>query len=122
MQQLAVTDGRGPDDERAIGDRRLNAWVFARAFQYRASPNCGARLAKSHLVGIHQSKISESEVANSAGGSADVQRIAWSDENDSKIRGINAHGLPRTSTQATDPGPPRLWTRPISASGTCRWP
>ena len=39
-----------------------------------------------------------------------------------RISHVHRYGLPSTITHATEPGPPRLWTKPSSASRTWRAP
>ena len=76
VMQIAVADGCGPHNERAIGDRIGHGFEFFRLRKDRRSSHGGACLAKRHLVEIHDAKVKESEVAHGASGSANIERVA----------------------------------------------
>ncbi len=46
-------------------------------------------LAKGQLVGVYYAKMEETEVAHGTGGGADIERIAWADEDDAQAIGFD---------------------------------
>jgi len=50
--------------------------------EQRCGADGGTRLAKSQFIRVHHAKMEESEVAHGAGGGADVEGIARTDEDD----------------------------------------
>ena len=84
MLQLTEADGGGSDDKRAVRDgfgERLE--LFGPGEQRRGADR-GTRFAKSQLIGIHNTKMGEAEVAHRPGGGADVEGIARTDEYDAQ--------------------------------------
>jgi hypothetical protein len=84
MLQLSEADGGSSDDKRAVRDGFGERLEFFGAGEQRLGADCGARFAKSQLVGAHHTKMEKSEVAHGTGGGADVKGIARTDEYDAQ--------------------------------------
>ena len=82
---FAVADGGGADDERAVGDGCGESFVDFGGLENFCRADRRARALESYVVGMHEAEAGKSEVADGAGGGADVQRVARVDENDSEI-------------------------------------
>jgi len=93
---LTLADGGGSDDECAILDGFGEGLELFGAGEQRRGANRGARLAKSQLVGVYYAKMEETEVAHSAGGGADIERITRADEDDAQAIGF---GVGRQGTR-----------------------
>ena len=74
--QLTEADRGGSNDKSAILDGFGDGLELFGMGEQRLGADGGARLAKSHLVGVHHAKMEEAEVTHGAGGSADVEGIA----------------------------------------------
>ena len=83
--RVAATNGGGANDESAVRDGFGNILELFGAGEERRGAHSGACFAKSQFVRIYDAKMEEAEVAHSAGGGADVERIARVDENDAQI-------------------------------------
>ena len=84
MVQLAVADGGGSHDERAIGDGVGDALELLRIRKHGRGADGGARLAKGRLVRLDHAQMAEAEVAHGARGRADVERVARRNQNDAQ--------------------------------------
>jgi len=83
--RLAAADGCGTDNEGAIRNGFGNGFeLFSAVKQWRGA-NGGTRFAEGQLVGIHDAKMKETEVAHGASGGANVERIAGLDEDDAQV-------------------------------------
>ena len=102
MLQLTLADGGRPDDERAIfygfGD---SLELFGAGEQWRGA-DCGTRLTKGQLVGVNHAKMEEAEVTHGAGGSADVEGIARTDEDDAQMVGFGVQSQGRRVYSRTE--------------------
>ena len=83
--QVAMADGRGSDDEGAIGNGFRHGGEFPGIDENVGGTDGGPSVFEGHFVRIHHPQVEESEVAHGAGGGADVERIARVDEDDAKI-------------------------------------
>ena len=84
MLQIAMTNGRGADYERAVGHSVSDGCVFLGAGQNRSAAHGGTRLAKGALERIHHPQVRAPEVTHRARGCADVERISRRNENDAQ--------------------------------------
>jgi len=84
MVQLAVADGSGSHDERAIGDGIRDALELLRIRKHGRGADGRARFAKRRLVRLDHAQMAEAEVAHGARGRANVERIARRDQNDAQ--------------------------------------
>jgi hypothetical protein len=82
--ELAIADGSGPNDERAIGHGFCDGLELLRVCENLGGADCGARFAKCSFVGVHDSQMSDAEVAHGAGSRSDVEGIARGDEDDAE--------------------------------------
>ena len=74
--------GRGAYDQRAIGHGFGDGGKFAGLLQDSVSSDGRAGLTECDFVWIHQAKLGESEIAHSARGGSDIQRIARGNQDD----------------------------------------
>ena len=84
MLQLTKADGGGSDDECAIRYGFGDSLELFSTGEQRRGADGGTRLPKSQFIRVHDAKMEESEVAHGAGGSADVEGIARTDEDDAQ--------------------------------------
>ncbi len=91
---MTEADGGGSDYECAIRDGFSDGLELFGAGEQQRGTDRGTRLAKSQLVGVYNAKMEESEVAHGAGGRADVEGIARTDEDDAQAVefGVGRHG------------------------------
>jgi hypothetical protein len=90
--KIAVSDGGGTDNQRAIGNSLGNGLEFLRVGKNVSRGAHGrAGAFKGYVIGIYDAEVKESEVAHGAGGRADVQRIARVDEDDSQTVKFRGH-------------------------------
>ena len=83
--RLAAADGGGTDNEGAIRNGFGNGFeLFSAVKQWRGA-NGGTRFAEGQVVGIHDAKMKETEVAHGASGGANVERIAGLDEDNAQV-------------------------------------
>jgi hypothetical protein len=82
--QLTEADGGGSDDECAIRYGFGDCPELFGTGEQRRGADGGTRLAKSQFIRVHHAKMEESEVAHGASGSADVEGIARTDEDDAQ--------------------------------------
>src|SRR5579872_2968744 len=121
MVQLAAMCARCSDNQRALGHGSRNGIVFDRVFENRARAYRGLRFMKSDMIRIDQTQVRKSKVAHRPRRGADIEWITRRHQNDTEIAGsFRCQAVPSTRTHATEPGPPRLCTKPSSASLICR--
>lgn len=77
---FAAVEGAGAVDEFTIGDGFAKGGEFAGGGEEGARVHSAAGFFDRVAVGLHQAETGESEVRKRARGSADVERIAGSDE------------------------------------------
>jgi hypothetical protein len=82
--QVAVTNGRGADYERAVGHSVSDGSVFLGAGENRSAAHGGTRLAKGAFKWIYDSQVRTAEVAHRAGSRPDIERISCRNENDAQ--------------------------------------
>lgn len=88
--KVAVSDGGGADNKRAIGDGLGNGGEFLRGGKnIGRRSDSGASAFKGYVVGVNDAKLKEAKVAHGAGGRADVQGIAGVDQDDSQVIEFN---------------------------------
>jgi hypothetical protein len=72
MLQIAMSNGRGSNHQRAIGNRLAYRSELFRASQDLCGSHRRSSAFKCHLVGIHYSQMSKAEVAHRPRGSTNV--------------------------------------------------
>ena len=83
--KIAVSDGGGTDDERAIGDGLGDRSEFLCVGEDIGCCAHGRASAfKGDVIGIDDTQVKESEIAHGASGRADVQGIARVDQDDAQ--------------------------------------
>lgn len=83
--KIAVSDGGGADDERAIGDGLGDRSEFLCVGEDIGCCAHGRASAfKGDVIGIDDMQVKESEIAHGASGRADVQGIARVDQDDAQ--------------------------------------
>lgn len=85
MLQVAMADGGGPDDERAIGNRFCQRFVLFSAGQDGCGAHGGTSALKCDIVGIHHAQMVKPEIAHCPGGRADVEGIARVHQDDAQM-------------------------------------
>ena len=99
---MTEADGGGSDDQCAIrygfGD---SLELFGEGEQRRGADG-GTRLAKSQFIWVHHAKMEESEIAHGAGGGADVEGIARTDEDDAQAVGFGVQSQGRRVYSRTE--------------------
>jgi hypothetical protein len=88
MLRAAAPQGGGADDEGAVGDGFRDGLEFFGAGQEGRRAHRGTGFAKGKFVGVDYAKVEEAEVTHGAGGSADVERVAWRNEDDVEAVGL----------------------------------
>jgi hypothetical protein len=79
--KVAVSDGGGADDERAIGDGLGNGGEFlCGGKDIGRRTYGGASALKSYIVWVNDAQVEEAEIAHGAGRCADIQGIASVDK------------------------------------------
>ena len=86
---MAMAGGGGSDYERAICDSFGYALEFLGAGEELRGAHCGTRFAKGNFVRVHGSQVGESEIAHSASGRAEIERIARRHQHHAKIGEIS---------------------------------
>ncbi len=86
--QLALADGRGPNNKSAIFNGFGNGLELLGTGKQRRGSDGGTRLAKSQLIGVHDAKMEKAEVAHGTGGGTDVEGIARGDKYDTQAIGF----------------------------------
>ena len=92
MLQLTFADGGRPDDERAIFYGFGDSFELFGAGEQRRGADRGTRLTKGQLIGVNHAKMEEAEVTHGAGGSAHVEGIARTDEDDAQMVELGEKG------------------------------
>jgi hypothetical protein len=87
--QLSLTHGGCSDDECAVLNGFGEVLELFRASKQRYSADGGTRFSKGQLIRVDDPKMKETEVAHGASRSANVERIARSDKNDTQTVGIS---------------------------------
>ena len=82
--QFAAADGGGSNNEAAVRDGLGHGLELRGAGEKRRGSDGGTRLAEGQVVGVHDAKVEESEVAHGASGGAEVERVARGDEDDAQ--------------------------------------
>jgi len=85
MLRLAAANSGRADNKSAICDGFGNGFEFRGLCKQRFSTNGGTRFAEGQFVGIHDAKMEETEVTHGARSGANVERIAWLDEDDAQV-------------------------------------
>src|ERR1700722_1275431 len=80
-----MADRRGADRQGAIGDGFGESFIDLGQFENFRCPDGRTRVLKRNIVGMHETKLRESQIADGAGSGADVERIARINENDAKV-------------------------------------
>ena len=84
MLQIAMTNGRGTDYERAVGHSLRDGRVFFGAGQNLGAAYGRTRLAKGVFKRIHDPQVRAPKVTHRASCRADVERISRRNENDAQ--------------------------------------
>ncbi len=94
-RDAATRDGRRTScpHERAIGNGFGDRGEIFRRLQQRRRSHRGARFAKSNVVGFNDAQARKTEVRHSAGGSADVERVAGLHEDNAQVLFPGCDGL-----------------------------
>jgi hypothetical protein len=82
---LAAANGSGSDYESAVRDGLGDGLELFGAGEQGHGSDGGTRFPESQLVGAHHAKMRETEIAHGAGSGADVEGIAWLDEDDAQV-------------------------------------
>jgi hypothetical protein len=85
---LAASDSCGADNEGTIRDGFGDGFEFRSLCKQRRSANGGTRFAESQFIGVHNAQMEEAEVTHGASGGANVERVAWLDEDDAQAVGF----------------------------------
>ena len=96
--QFAMADGGGADDQRAIGDGFAESLIDLGGVENFLRADGGARSLEGDVVGMHEAEVRETKIADRACGSADVERIARIDEDDSEVCDLFGRKHPGYST------------------------
>lgn len=84
MLQVAVTNGRSADYERAVGNRFRDGSVFLGIGQHLRPTHRGTRLAKGAFERIHHPQVRAPEVAHRASSRPNIERISRRNEDDAQ--------------------------------------
>ncbi len=99
--QFAEAGSSGSNDEGAVRDGFGHGFELLCADEHRRGSDGGTRFAKRQFIGIHDTKMEETEVAHGAGGRADVERVARIDEDDAQAVELGSGGQGETTLQHT---------------------
>jgi hypothetical protein len=96
--RFAAAEGGGADDEGAVSEGFGKGFEFFGAGKNRGGAYGGTGFAKGKFVGVDDAKMEEAEIAHGAGCSADVERVARSDEDDAEAVELVGGGQEEKST------------------------
>src|SRR5580704_4513434 len=85
MLQVAMADGGGADNQRAIRNRFGYGFIFFSAGQDGCGADGRTGALKCHIVGIYHPQMANSEVAHCPRGRADVEGIARVHQDDAQM-------------------------------------
>jgi hypothetical protein len=83
--RVAAAHGGGANDESTVRNGFGETLELYSTGEKRRGAHGRACFTKSQFVWIHDAKMEEAEVAHSAGGGANVERIARVDEDDAQV-------------------------------------
>jgi hypothetical protein len=90
MLKIAMSDGGGANDKRAIGDSLGDGGEFLGSGKnIGRGPHGRACTFKSYIIGIHDSQMEETEIAHGAGGCADIEGVTSVDQDDAQAIEFN---------------------------------
>ena len=92
MLELAMADGGGANDQRAVGDGIGDCLEFFRGGQQGGRADGRARLAKRGVEGVDESETLKAEVRHGARRRANVERIARGHQDDTEAVGFHGAG------------------------------
>src|SRR5579872_6068235 len=83
--EIAMSDGGGADDQRAIGNGLSDGFKFFGVEEHGGGAHGGAGALESDFVRVNHAQAGESEIAHGAGCGANVERVADVHKNDAQI-------------------------------------
>ena len=93
--QFPATAGRRSHDERTVGHCFCHGFVFFSILQHFGGADCGSCFAKGDLIGVHDAKLADTEIAHGASSGPEVEGISRGDENDAKMVEVRRSGQRR---------------------------